>query len=746
MLCGSETHEECVAFFPFAVVVLLLVLSALCALWFVCWRRWNSLDSHGWRRADSFDAEDDEGVGRSTVDVVEHEGLQAADDAPLQNSEETVWGSNQEGERSTGGWIARCMRRFNLHGARLRQVLRVTSAEFFYHAPHPSSPLPSLPASRPPFAALTASTRHDHPYVRGTVSVVTTTADSSESSIGSDTAQDTLHFLCQTECLGVDATERARAVGHSTAAIRPPCRAFTPHVLPQIIDYNTDFAFVLEDEDCEFLNNTDSDSQHINDSDENTMRTLASSLTASGNAAINTLSFPFKASRTSHTHSTEGISYCETNERRCCDKKNDSGAAAGVRVGVPHVETAIFDTSANACVVGPQRAPPPPMDSGITVGLFEPPQRPYSSTRSTSEAAESSAVSHLSGLDCYVSPPANSDTATPASLCGSGSCLPPYIPTLAALPDSLSLRDDLDQEGEVAAEEFDWTRQSRSCLLATQQQQKHQLGRVQQQMQMVRPPPQALTRAPRKRTISHYSEPWQPVLVPQDAPQLVAAAAATTVLPIETPAAVAAVLRRSSPLPWRCPLAELGGVLADELGDVMFVDCESAPGNQIEETGRIFSGPSSSASSPVISATENGLASDTGTQATFFSAAMRNEFSCISNDGLIGLATVGSPAALAIPPRPESPLFTIFTPVAGIGETGIGKRELGLHDRASPSPSCNMSGLPLSLSYEERSLLIKNQGWLFPLIDGVDLIEQKGIDEGETNRICDGAASDKAKS
>ncbi|KPA86219.1 hypothetical protein ABB37_00456 [Leptomonas pyrrhocoris] len=777
--CGTQAHEKCVALYASAVLVPLVLLSVLCAWWFVRWWRCGSRGLHRWQRLDTFDAEDGDGVVRSTVEVTEREGLRTAEAASHRSDDEGNESAHHEGSHSGDGRLARCVQRLNVRGTRLWTVLRMTPAGLFYSSSQPSSRSQTPPPTQRSFSAPVAdetgaesdgdgwnlhrdatagSASDDHSYLRSVISVATTTTDSSESggdsggrSEDGDAAVAARHCLCESECLVEEAAERGRAVGRCTGASRTANRPPTPHILPLLLDYNAASAAGREDEGCELADSKDSDSQRVKRPDEKTRHPSTSSLTASANSSTHTPPDLSGRVHVPHTGPTESVAPHESGDTN-----------ANARVVFPHVETAIFDAiTTNTGAVGPQRTPSPPIDSSAVNNLFEPDHFPTLASHPLIEAHASSAASLLSGFDSYVPLPGNSGTATPASLRGSSSCVSLLLPASAALPVSNSLSDGLDMDGEEVVREFDTTGHSRSYTPAAQKQQPQQQQQpsqclAQQQVPPVqpsrpsRPQQQEASKARRKRSSSQYSEPWQPILVSRGTSPLATAAAAVAVLPTMPLSDPMTVLPRGSPFPPRSPTTDLRGAHEDELDDLMLDDGESVPCNQAWESGHIFSGSSTSTSRTVTPATENDPESVVGTPTMFCPAAMANGVnrsrSSNNSDGRIGFATVSPPASASIPLRLKLPPAAVFARTAGAGRIHVGGCDVDSNGRMLPWASCSVGRRPLNLSVEERTLLMKSRKWLFPLIDGADEIESSGVDEGETSRNDEGATAEKSES
>ncbi|KAL7702241.1 hypothetical protein NQL31_007847 [Lotmaria passim] len=770
--CGSWPRDQCALLYASNVAALLVLVSAVGAWWLLRWWCCGTEGLHGWRRVDSAGADNDSDA-RVAGGVAEHERLlraptQGPDDMAhvVEEPEEGGSAPAGEGNYQVNGRMARCVHRLNLHGTRLWTVLRMTPVGLFYGLSQPSSPTqpPSAAATRRPSSAppgdATAWASDDdddwpvrrdatpvsaadrRPFLRGVVSVVTATADSSESSNDSvrhsedgGAAHEADHFSCERERLNVETVERECAVGRSTAAIRPPNSLVTQHILPQFIDYNAASITRYDGEEGGFRDSTDSDSQQMNRRGIKTARTSTSSLTASANSSAHTPLFPAREALVPRIDSVDSISRYNADER---DASEHNSSAA--RVGFPHVETAIFDATANACVM--TRPHLLQVDLNSLNDIFEPDHfPPPPATLSTSEAPASSIASQLSALDCYIPPPANSGTATPASMRGSGACLPLPVATVApscfaALPVSSSLNSDLDMAGEEEVVVFDTTQRSSSYVPSTQPQ-------PQQTHSPLTPPPppppaaaEKSVKARRKRSVAYYSEPWQPILVPQSTPQLVAAAAATA-LPTT---AAAAVRSRDSSLPPRSPMSQLSGALEDELDDLMIGDDESAQSNQTGESGHIFSGSSTSTSRTVTPAAENEVESAVGTSTMFCAAAMAcggGGCGSGSHRGTVGFVTVTPPASASILLRPEAPPVALFARTAGAGGALLARCSTDTTGGSSTWPSCSVGRRPLHLSLEERTLLLKSRKWLFPLIDGADEIESCEVGEGKESHESD---------
>jgi hypothetical protein len=772
--CGDQSRTRCVTFYASAAVALLLLLCALCVWWLV--RYWRRSARHGLHRWNRVDNDSDEVYAE--VDVVESENLLGADAAP-QESESDGDAGNEHVPRQTDhnaeGRMARCLNRLNLHGTRLWTVLRMSPAGLLYGSSQSSSSVsqPSLPPtatrhsvsaspsevavpSRDGTATTTSSSRHvrggrrDTPpapapdarsYLHGVVSVATTTTDSSERgsdggphSDDSDAPHDAQHVLCESECLHVDVAEGECPVRRSaTTPIVTPKSPLTPHILPQLMDYSPGSSPAVHGADSgDFADNTDSDSQQTRQPGVKTVHTSTSSLTTSANSSAHTPSFVSREKAAAQVHlanADKSILHLDSGERH--------GDSTPARVGFPHVKTAIFDSTFNASTAAPSSGPP--VDPSLVIDLFEPghfPPPPSSlSAHHAGDAPTSSAASHLSALEYYIPPPATSGTATPTSAHRSGSSLSLPLPnaTSAALPVSNSLNDGLDMQGEEIVEELDSTVRSRSYVPATQKQNCQQPQPVLPPSPSPPKPPQESAKTRRKRSISQYSEPWQPISVSLPGAQQLTAAASLTALPVVVPAlgvAAPAAAQRGSP---RVPLPELTGALEDELDDLMLGDDESAQSNQTGESGHIFSGSSTSTSRTVTPVVENEIEMPVGTPTVFCAAAMANGRNNNSNSAVTDFLVVSPPASASIPLPRELASVVIYARTAGVGgEALLARCDTGAAGLTPPWSSCSVGRRPLKLSAEERTLLMKSRKWLFPLIDGVDEIEYGVVGEGQS--------------
>lgn len=543
--------------------------------------------------------------------------------------------------------------------------------------------------------------------MHGVVSLATTTTDSansSEESARSTRASGEERFThgrcCSRESDRCDAvvTDGDRPVqrGMGVHERRASSRVAS-HILPQLIHFNS--AFDAEEEgNLGGGYSTDSDSQ------QQACGGLAGTRRSSASRASGTSSSytppPHPAlyprteagSRSTMSRTDSGVTVCVA----APDVVHDE---ASPRLALPHVATAIFDTSLTG-------------HAGLSVSDDIAAVRHLHHGMPSSEALCSTVGSHVSEADGVALPSERASTAAPSPVPFDAALTPaatPYRAPAAALtlvlPTTNSLSDGLDM---VAG---DLVEQQQPADAAPQRHSyvpEPQLLRTQAPGEPPQPPP-------RRSRSSRYCEPWQPVLASPAAPPHVPLQLPRQV-PLQVPRLGSTVPDFSAP---NTPLLDSPpcnagmDALSDGLDDLMLaVEVESARSTTTSDGARVFSGSSSTTSCSATPAVE---AEQEAVDGPVDLCDEREYFAAVAP---------GMPLVTAsIPLRPPSPPIAVYAQTAGAA-FGLLERGGGgsLGQEGWPSRSAGPRP-PLRLSVEERTLLLRSRKWLFPLIDGSEEIE-----------------------
>ncbi|CBZ30795.1 conserved hypothetical protein [Leishmania mexicana MHOM/GT/2001/U1103] len=346
---------------------------------------------------------------------------------------------------------------------------------------------------------------------------------------------------------------------------------------------------------------------------------------------------------------------------------------------LPHVATAIFDTGMA------HHADRSIADDPFDRGCFPP-------TQPSSEALCTTVGSYMSEAEYFAPPSAHESTAAPSPVPNAALYMPVTNPIKAALPVTDALSDGPDMvEKRLVEEEMDGAALSRICVPNPQL----------QHLPAAKP-----SKSLRKSRSERYCEPWQPVLVPRKTPPLAAAAVVTAPSTLSLPGSSLLNFQHSPGT----------NALEDDIDDLMLADeVDSARSNTTGNDSRVFRGSSlitSSALTPTVES-EQEMA---GTPLAATVAHCSDANVSLNLEPKTPLVTVTNPQP------PASPPITVYPRTAGDAEMLLGKNGEGSPGQCAwphvyvPRPS-------LSLSVEERTLLLKSKKWLFPLIDGTDEIE-----------------------